>query len=361
MKIVEKDLKKGVITLVIENMDDLWHLYNILLPGDIVHSRTLRRVRKDEEKIRSDRGERIPVYLGIKVEEYNFHPFTNRLRIKGIIIDGPEDLVSLHTYHTLNVEINTKLSIKKDYWESFVLKRIEMAENSSSQPQILIVALEEDEAFLAKATDIGYKKIAEINATIPGKRFKVDYYDKSIEEFFTSLLKVINENMSEGNIDSIIIAGPGFTKEHFFKFVKERNPKLLNKIQLADTNNSGKSGIIEVIRKGETIKSIKEMRITKETELIEELLKRLGKNEQNIAYGLEEVEKAKNYGAIETLMITDTLLRTNDVEKRQMLDNLLKEIEKLGGKIVIISSLHSAGEQLETFGSIAGLLRFVLK
>ncbi|MHA1385890.1 MAG: mRNA surveillance protein pelota [Candidatus Helarchaeota archaeon] len=361
MKIVEKDFKKGEITLIIENMNDLWHLYNIIQPGDLIFARTLRRTRRDEDSLRADKGERIPVFLGIEVEEYNFHPFTNRLRIKGTIIEGPEDLVSLHSHHTLNVEVNTKLTIRKKTWESFVLKRIEMAETSSTQPEILILTLDKGEAYFARATEIGYKKIAEITANIPGKRFKVDYYDKSVEDFFKSLLQVLNENLSEGNIDAVIIAGPGFTKEHFLKFLKEKEPKLLSKIQLIDTSNTGKSGVIEVIRKGDTIKSIENMRLTKETELIQEFLKRLGKNQRNIAYGMDEVENAKNYGAIETLMITDTLLRIADMEKRKKLDMLLKEIEKIGGKIVVISSLHSAGEQLESFGSIAALLRFELR
>jgi protein pelota len=358
MKIVEKDLKKGEITLIIENMNDLWHLYNILFPGDIVHARTMRRTRKDEESLRSDKGERIPVYLGIKVEEFNFHPFTNRLRIRGTIIDGPEDLVSLHSYHTINVEVNTKLSIKKDVWESFILKRIEMAESSSLQPEILILTLDKGDAYFARATEIGFKKITEISANIPGKRFKVDYYDKSVEDFFKSVLRVLEENVSEGNIDALIIAGPGFTKDYFFKFLKETNPKLTSIVQVVDASHSGKNGVIEVIRKGETIKSIKEMRITKETELFEEFLKRIGQNKRNIAYGLEEIENAKNHGAIDTLLITDNLLRIEDVKKRQKLDSLLKEIENLGGNIVIISSLHSAGEQLESLGSIAALLRF---
>ncbi len=358
MKIVEKDLKKGEITLIIENLNDLWHLYNIIRPDDIIYAKTLRRFRGDEDSLRSDRGERIPVYLGIKVEEFNFHPFSNRLRIKGIIIDGPDDLVSLHSYHTLNVEVHTELRIIKGYWESFVLKRIEMAETSSTQPEILILILDKGDAYFAKATEIGYKKIATITANIPGKRFKVDYYDKAVEDFFISLLKLINENISNGNIDAIIIAGPGFTKDHFIKFLKEKDPKLASTVQVVDASNSGKNGVIEVIRKGDTIKSIKEMRITKEAELVQEFLKRLGKNKRNIAYGIEEIENAKNYGAIETLLITDKLLRIDNVEKRKELDALLKEIEKLGGKIVIISSLHSAGEQLESFNSMAALLRF---
>ena len=76
---------------------------------------------------------------------------------------------------------------------------------------------------------------------------------------------------------------------------------------------------------------------------------------------MEDVENAKNLGAIETLLITDKLLRINDVEKRKKLDALLKDIENARGKIVIISSLHSAGEQLESFGSMVALLRFELR
>ena len=131
MKILDSDKKKGEYTLKIENLDDLWHLYNILAPEDQIRGRTLRRMKKQEdEQKKSDSGERVPVILTINVEKFQFHPFTNRLRITGTIIEGPED-VTLWSHHTFNIEVNSEFSITKTNWESFNLKRLEEAVKSS--------------------------------------------------------------------------------------------------------------------------------------------------------------------------------------------------------------------------------------
>ena len=45
MKIVSKYITKeegGYVVLVIQDEEDLWHAYNLILPGDSVSSRTTR-------------------------------------------------------------------------------------------------------------------------------------------------------------------------------------------------------------------------------------------------------------------------------------------------------------------------------
>ena len=91
---------------------------------------------------------------------------------------------------------------------------------------------------------------------------------------------------------------------------------------------------------------------------MEELLTRLGKEKRNVSYGFEDVERAAGYGAIENALVLDELLREFDMEKRKKLEDLLHQIEKAGGAIVIISSLHDSGKTLQSLGNIAALLRF---
>ncbi|MBC7131468.1 mRNA surveillance protein Pelota, partial [Candidatus Bathyarchaeota archaeon] len=63
MKILEMNLKKGFVKLVPENVDDLWHLYNIIYQGDEVYAYTKREIRSDEQYARKKRGERVSVFL----------------------------------------------------------------------------------------------------------------------------------------------------------------------------------------------------------------------------------------------------------------------------------------------------------
>jgi protein pelota len=94
--------------------------------------------------------------------------------------------------------------------------------------------------------------------------------------------------------------------------------------------------------------------------MVEEVLKRIGKSEKNVAYGLDEVEKAAELGAVEKLLLADQMLREASDEERLMIEDLMKNVEGKGGNITVISTEHEAGIKLMALGGIAALLRFAL-
>ena len=99
MKVIFKDLKHGEIKLMPENLDDIWHLYNIVDAGDLVRAVTFRTDEQKDDKIRSKKAEKKRMKVGIRVSEVKFHEFSDRLRIQGKIIEGPQDLGSFHTFN----------------------------------------------------------------------------------------------------------------------------------------------------------------------------------------------------------------------------------------------------------------------
>ncbi len=114
MRITYQDTKKGVIDLVPETLDDLWHISHIIEVGDIVSSKTTRRIQDTTgDKLRSDRGVKKTFFIGIGVESVNFHLFTGKLRATGSIVMGPEDFVPLGSHHTIEVKLNHPIKIKK--------------------------------------------------------------------------------------------------------------------------------------------------------------------------------------------------------------------------------------------------------
>ena len=81
--------------LKIETLDDLWHLYNVVGPGDIIISRTSRRVKIGDEDSRKQDSVRKIMMLKLKLEDVSFRTFSKRVRIKGKILEGPSDLVNI--------------------------------------------------------------------------------------------------------------------------------------------------------------------------------------------------------------------------------------------------------------------------
>ncbi len=357
-RILEENLKAGEIELQVENLDDLWQLYNIIEPNDNVYSHTFRRIRQKKETLRADSGEKVRIYLGIRVIGVEFHAFSNRLRVRGIIIKGPEDLITLGTHHTINIEVSSQILLKKDKWTKLHLIRLKDAVAATESKQYLITVIDEREATIGLVTNIGIKIIAHFQENIPGKRFKISYHNQSVQQFFHEISTVIVENCRIYNIQAIIVAGPGFTKEHFIKYLQTKVPELKVPIMIDNASSASKSGVYEVVKRGTTSKILGTLRISQETELINEVLRRLGKNQKDVSYGISEIKKVALTNAVDKLLVTDIFLREQPLDIRKEIDDLIRNIEYNQGKVYVISTLHPAGEQLKALGGIAALLRF---
>ncbi len=338
MIVVEEMLKgrKGEIKLIPENLDDLWHLKFIIEPGDIVFALT-KRVRESSDKLRSDK-EKVTVRLGIEVEKVEFHKFANRLRITGKIVAGIED----SGYHTINIPVGKELSIIKEEWKEEQLKRIREAEEASKKPEIVIVTIEEGEAVIGVVRQWGVEEISNV---------RMSYGKESSQrmEFFAEILR----QLESIDFKYLVIAGPGFAKEDFAQFVKDKKPDW--NVITCDASAIGTRGFLEVLKRGILNRIVGEIRLAEEAEYIDVLLERIAKNDR-VAYGLEEVRKAYDYGAIEVLLIADEFLR--EQRERWNIDEFMRNVEAMKGKVVIMSTEFEPGQRLMSLGGIAALLRF---
>jgi protein pelota len=359
MKIIARKLSKGLIVLQTETLDDLWVLYNLISEGDYIDGKTSRRVvHKDSD---DSKGERKLIYLKILIENIDFHEFSNRLRLKGKIIEGPEDLVSLNTYHTFNIEENTKFGIYKEKWTQYHFKILDDAAEHKVVQKLLVVVIDIGEATFGEIGDYYTKTSISLSEHIPGKRYgDVKDNRNAKNAFFSDVFKNIQESLKNVEYTKIVIAGPGFIREEFLNYCAKQDPSLKSKLITEAVSNATKSGIYELIKK-ETIQNLlKDSRIMEESIMVEEFLARLGKESGTVAYGLEEIKKAANMGAIEELLITDEVMRTINSEKNVEMLKLLKLIENSRGNIKIISTLHEAGKRVKGFAGMVALLRFKL-
>lgn len=361
LKIIYQDKRKGLIKLKPETLTDLYTLYHIILPGDKVKAWTKRRIRKISagEGGNGEKRPRKPMFLGIDVVAVNFHEFTGKLRIRGTIFEGPEDYVSFGSYHTLNIQPgNTLKIIKEKGWPSYAIKRLKKAVKIGEKPPIAILAIEEGESILALVTDFGIKEIGHITMNVPRKSGDIKQHEAAIIEFLKIVTSMVKENINPKIVSTLIIGGPGFTKEHFLKYLKEKAPEIAKKTVTETATSGTPQAINEIIKRGTLEKIAEGLEIARQTELMNEFLKRLGKDEKNIAYGQEEIEKAAIYGAIENLLLTEDGLRTTDQEKRQFLENLLENTEKSGGHVEIVNINSEIGKQIKALGGMIALLRF---
>ena len=357
MKILNIDKKHEEITVKTENLNDLWSLYNIINKGDIVSSLTQRRVVIKE----GTKGERKSMTLTLQVEDVSFHEFSNRLRIKGKILEGPDEFVSFGSYHTFNIEVLQKLTITKEKWLNHELKRLKETSKFESNFLIFIVAIETGLATLALITNFSHKRIATIKKNIPGKRYKQTYRNKALDEFFSDIQKTLIENVKNFDINLLIVCGPGNTKDYFLESLRNTpNFDFRGSIETCHASSGTESAIRETLKSNQLANLKSKIKILQELEKIENVLTQFAIDADLIVIGLNEVSKASEKGAIKQLLIADILIRGTSKKNKLKIEEIINNVESSGGEINIMSTENITGEQLVNLGSIIGILRYKL-
>ncbi|MBI4164061.1 MAG: mRNA surveillance protein pelota [Candidatus Aenigmarchaeota archaeon] len=332
MEILKSDMKEKAVTVRANNMDDLWHLKHVIELDDRVRMLTTRKVVVKRGK-EIEEGKREKMMLTVLVEKISLD---SQLDLGGKIIEGPENIE--HAHHTLHVEPGSVLTIQKPTWKKYQLDRLNKAK--VKKKLLLVCVLDREQADFASLSEAGIEMLTSIFPKSPEDTDREDYYKE--------LLKYL-----EGKKDyaTIVLAGPGFERENLLKFIKDNSQDLAKKIFLEHTSDIGKPGVQEVIKKSAN-KILKDTRVAEEGSLVEEFLKRIS-TRGLVVYGKRETEEAVNLGAVETLLISTEKIRENE--------KLMEQVEKLSGKVSIITNDHDLGEQFLQLGGVGAFLRFKIK
>jgi protein pelota len=328
----------GEIRLFPESIDDLWHLHHLINPGDLVFASTFRSLDNPSDKIRPEKMEKRLVRLGIRVERVEFSEHGIRLRLTGTIEQGTDT----GAYHTINVETGYEISVIKK-WRPLDLERIERAVKASVYGVIHILTLEEGEAELFRLRQYGPESILTITAG-SGKGGESDTRTGFFEQVLLPLTSLSGP---------LIIAGPGFIKDDFIKFAKTRSCPVINGSVVVETRRIGRGAVQELIGKGALETLMNDLQLSREVRVMDEVLLRISRDGA-VAYGYQEVQDAVDSGAVDQVLVADTLLHDN-----KMLQ-LIQKAEAMRATMIVLSSGFEPGERLIALGGIAALLRYRL-
>ncbi len=330
MRVLSKDMKRGEVKVRVEIPEDLWHLECVIKPGDFVTSKTMRKVsvKKAGEY---EYGEKRPMVLTVRVEKVEFQEDSGILRITGPVVSGPED-IRKHSYHSFSLDTGSVLTIRKEKWKSFEIRRLEEAR--FRKPSVLVCVLDREEADFAVLKESGIRM-----------RARITNYDRErMEEYYKQIVSYIRKQ----EFEILVLAGPGFERENLLKFIGKNDKDLAKKVILEHSSSTGLNGVQEVVKKSAN-RILRETRIAKESGYVNEILKRI-KTGGLVVYGKGETEKAVRMGAVEILFVSQGKIRE--------FEGVMEEQERMGGEVVVIGGDHESGEQFLHLGGIAGFLRF---
>ena len=343
MRLLDQDPVNGSMRVQIETDDDVWHLFNVLEIGDTITAFTMRRDEKATDKIRAERAEKKRMVLSISAEKIEFSDSELRLRVLGTITEGPQDIGQ---YHTLMFEVGETLTITKNKWKDTQIERLRKAVFESKRPKVVFVSLDQDEATVAVLRQFGLKEVATIRSMRSGKQYQEkDVASGYHDEIIAKVAAVAEAGMP------VVLLGPGFEKELLAESGKKARSDIFAKAHVHHTGQSGMAGINELMKKGMGAGILRESRVAVEMEAVERLMGEIGKDGL-ATYGPKHTEAAAKAGAVETLLILDSLIRESDHE------STVKNVEDQKGNVIVVSERHDAGRQLDALGGIAAILRY---
>lgn len=310
----ENEKKQNKLIKMIENKSDTSHKRQIFTPGDKIrnivekHGFNTRSFPKVSAFFRDERKMSKAIFKNSILKELE----NNK--------KAYEELSELLSYEILPVKISN-ISVSNG-------RKVDMVDISM-----------QNENFIADG-------IVVHNSS---RRFQRER-EEQIKRFFKKIGDRSGKCFDEiKNLRGILVGGPGPAKEDFsngpFLPTKYKN-KI---ITIKDISNTGEHGVKELVVKSEDV--LEKEEIIAEKNLVDEFLRNLAKESGLASYGEAEVKKNLKLGAVEKLLLSESL----EEEKIEEFSEIAKDF---GTEVNIISEETQEGVQLRELGGFAAILRY---
>ena len=339
MHIVKFYHGEGVIRLKLDTLEDLWTVQRIVFPNDLVKSKSLRKFKASE----SDIGELKEVVITLRVEKTELDKNALRLRIMGKIVEGkPEQYIRLNSYHTLNIAPSDTLDIIIQSWPDYLLEVVKNAVGDTKKPKLGIIVVDDEKALPAYLLGYGIEFRNEIYSNLSKRMTQKDFQEQQ-KKFYENIVKTVKSM----DVDTVIVAGPGFTKDDIRTYIESKQEKIEKRIIYQQASNTERSGTYEIIRSPEVENLLRSEHIRKEFAIMEEFLKGLSSGISK--YGIGNVKEAVEDYRVSIIIVNDSVLGDPAVQE------LLAKAESMHLKIEIFNSTDEVGTQLASFKNVASI------
>lgn len=365
---IDKKTNAGSVKLEASDSEDMWHLYNLLSPGDILKAPTIRKVQH-ESNTGSTSAERVRITLAISVLSVDFDASVITIRINGRVAEENKH-VRIGAFHTLDLEPHRAFVLTKENWDSIHIDRLNLAIDPMTDADVGAIVMQDGLAHLLIITRSLTLTRARIEVNIPRKGKNALYNrDSAMKSFFDAVLRAATEHLNWDTLKVIILASPGYVKDEFLKFalLEASRHDMRNilenksKVMLCHASSGHKNALEEVLSRAEVQMRLTNTKAVGEVQLLNEFNEMLKLDETRAVYGPSHVKFASDMGAIDKLLITDSLFRANDVSLRNKYVELVENAKSCGSEVTVFSTQHVTGKQLDAMSGVAAILRFPLQ
>ena len=337
--------------LRIRSDDDLWTLAHLCKKGRLLGMLGERRdqTTAGQEGGRAKAAERKRMWIVLRIVSHENHAFSDILRVHGIIEEAPVDKGSHHTHL---IELGDEVELRAASFPRVDVELLEKASRAGGQSRLAIAVVEHDEVNLFELATHGIREVAQFTLRGGGKYSGGAKASQDVQDSFRiKIAKDLHMQLPEDV--PLLLCGPGMARERLLAEMQHTGREL----KTVATSIGGRPGVNEVLNEGLGGELLAEHSLVNEVRLLGECWRRLA-TDGAVAYGKEELQRAKEEGAIETMLISAETLRSEDSINGASWEEWVIDLPDTGAKLVQCSLEHDDGQQLLSFGGAIALLRF---
>jgi len=367
MKLLKKSFDKdgkGEANLIPEESEDLWHLYNLVLPGDTVKAMTWRKVMK-EGSTGTVQTETKKFQISIEVKSVEYDSAGDVIRFAGRNCEENQ-WVKMGAHHTVETTINSKLEIGKERWDFMFLRSLDEACDVHKTAEVAIVLMEAGVANFHLLTALLAKDVHRISVQLPKKRVTTTGYDKAVVRFFDQVYAGVKDHIDLELVKCVVLAGPGFVKDDFLTYMLQKatstgETRILQKKSIfvaARASCVHRQALKELLADDQVQKSISNTKAAEHVRALESFYQMVKVEPERVSYGPKQVALAVEKGAVHTLMVVDSIFRSANLSLRRQYVDMTETVRESGASVHVFSSQHVSGEQLKQLSGVAAVLRW---
>ncbi|XBW37767.1 hypothetical protein QEN19_003348 [Hanseniaspora menglaensis] len=364
------DSKGKKLTLQAQEKEDLFALYNIInVDDEILFKKQVSH--KGDKKGEGARKVQIQT-IKIRVVSSEFEPWNESLRYKGITAEPDETWdnpdISGGMYFAFEVDFKYSFTLFKYDYTPFCKKSIEDACNIDLRVDVGAVVLQEGIAHICSVTPYQTSLKSKVTTALPKKKRGVDALkiNTKLDKFYLQIIENMLRHFDFSKLKLILLCSPGFYAQklydQFFLYCSEKKLSDIlnnkNKVMVAHCSTGYIQSIDEVMKNPAYKQLLAQTKTSNEAIIFDQFMDHLNKDDFKAWYGLKEIQKANDISAVDTLLISDTLLRSDYIEERKLYTELTKAVERTGGVVVVFSSMNQTGEELNRLTGIACILKY---
>ncbi len=346
MRLLHRDPTTGALRLRLETPSDLWRIARLVRPGELVGASTTRRDPEAPLDVPGAERTRRRVYLVVRVEQVEFHGFSQHVRVTGPIVEGPFDI---GRHHTLDLTEGADVTVQKSGLSVGEQALLDEGLARRGDPAIVLASVDWGDSSIVRLHGRAVEPVAEVRRTIAGKQFEGGQAEKDRSAYLEELRALIVREA--GAASAVVVAGPGFLKEALSRRLTETAPELAKRMKVYPTAEGGRVGVDELLRSGRASEVLRASVAAEEAQVVEQLVQAVAGG-RRAAVGVREVAEATDAGAVETLLVGERLLGDPTVVA------VLDRSRGSRARVFVVRSEEPPGRRLAGFGDIAAILRY---